>query len=581
MKRYKYWLLLGAICSASQNVSMLTVPQVMNEIITYLQQLYQGDSAADQWFPALGGMALKMLMFVGIALFFMFFKRLLMISASRHVEYDFRNAIYEKILRLSMPYFDRNKTGDIMARTTNDMNAVRAVIGPGIMRPIDTVLIVSIAYFKMSGLNWKLTLLTLIPAALMIYTMLYFRPRIFKASRKVQDQFGDMSEMVRENLSGMRVVRAYGREATEQRRFEAMSAEYIRNNMSLAWIEASFRPALFMVLQLSIAVIMFGGGWFVFKSVMPLGDLVEFFFLFQQMIWPLIAFGWIISLIQRGRASMNRMTELLDYESDIEETAAARMPEGGMQGHIQINHLTFQYPSATAPALIDIDIDLSPGKTLGIIGGTGAGKSTLIQLIPRLYNAEPGRIQIDGIPIEAWPLAELRRGIGIVTQETFLFSDTIASNIAFGSQNGIDRSRVKLCGEIAQLKETIEEFNDGLDTLLGERGVNLSGGQKQRTAIARAVYRDPKILILDDALSAVDTETENKILAGLREVMKERTTLLISHRISTVMLADEIIFLDEGRIVERGTHEELVKLGKRYAELHQEQVLASEIESVN
>ena len=465
-----------------------------------------------------------------------------------------------------------------MAHATNDINAVRNVLGPGIMYSANTfvgfVMIISIILV----INAKLTLLALIPFPFVSYSVYRLGKVIHHQFEKVQSRYSDLTTRVQENLSGIRVIKAYVREGYEISAFRSLSWDYLRKNMSLAKVQALIWPLMFMLTGLSLIIIIWAGGLEVVKGTMTLGTVIQFVIYLGMLTWPMIALGWVTNIFQRGAASMGRIARILDTQPEIRDTAITDPSIKTIRGKIEFRNITFYHKDTTQPALKNINLAIESGMTIAIVGYTGCGKTSLVNLIPRLYDVAQGQIFIDDIDIRQIPLEVLRSNIGFVPQETFLFSDTIRENIAFGFENHEGEGRVANAAQISQIAKDIEDFPDKYDTMIGERGITLSGGQKQRISIARALARLPRILILDDALSAVDTYTEEGILHQLRTVMAERTSIIISHRISTVKDADHIVVLDNGQIVERGNHNELIALGKIYAELHNKQLLEEELE---
>jgi ATP-binding cassette subfamily B multidrug efflux pump len=516
---------------------------------------------------------------------FLFFQRRTLINMSRHIEYDLRQDFYAHLQRLPLEFFQQHRTGDLMARATNDLSAVRQIVGPAIMYSEQTLFRVLIILPLMLSISWKLTLILLLTMPLVSLTVKYFGEQIHVRFEKIQEFFSDISARAQENLTGVRVVRAYAQEPAEIAKFDALNQQYVERNLNLVRLSAIFRPLMMFLIGLGFAVILWYGGRQTAIGQMTLGEFAAFNLYLEQLIWPLIAMGYVTNLVQRGTASLKRMHQILAIEPAIADAPDAqpvqfRAPQGavitGIQGRIEFRHLTFRYTPHGPPVLRDINLVIEPGQTVAFIGRTGSGKSTLMNLVPRLLDAAPGMVLIDGHPIRRIPLRQLREHIGYVTQETFLFSETLGENIAFGVRDG-QAADIAWAAEVAGLADDIRDFPQGYQTLVGERGITLSGGQKQRTAIARAVMRQPKILILDDALSAVDTYTEERILAHLRGVMRDRTSLIVSHRISTVKDADLICVLDHGSIVERGTHEELMQLGGEYADLYERQLLEEEL----
>ncbi len=523
--------------------------------------------------------------------FLSFWNRWILIGVSREIEFDLRNDMLARLLRMEPEFYVRNRTGDLMSRATNDLNNVRMVLGPGIMYTATTVATMALAIFFMAELSPSLTLWVLLPVPLIAISVRYFGQIIHRLSERIQAALGVLSTRAQENLTGMRVIRAYVQEKPEIEAFDQANREYVDQNIQLIGTMSLFFPALSAFIGLTIVILLGLGGAKVIDGRVSLGTFSAFYAFLMQLIFPMIALGWVTNIFQRGAASMGRLHHILAAEpgiggasvpADARKQAARATPEAAIQGEIEFRHLTFTYPTsgngvAGAPVLRDINLRIPAGSTLAIVGPTGSGKSTLAALIARLWEAPPDSLLIDGRSIREYPLEALRRAIGYVPQDTFLFSETIRENIGFGVDH-LDDQQVLESAEIASISGEIQGFPHSFETMVGERGITLSGGQKQRTSLARAILRQPKILVLDDALSSVDTDTEERILRRLRDVMRQRTTILIAHRISTVKNADQIIVLREGQVTERGTHDELLALGGYYADLYQKQLLEEELE---
>src|SRR5215203_430078 len=542
-----------------------------------------------------------MILFISlISAFFLFWQRRLLINASRHIEYDMRRDFYASLVHQPLEFFQNNRIGDLMARATNDLAAVRQIVGPMILYSFQAIFALAISLPIMLNISVKLTLLMLIPLPLVSLTVKYLGEQIHKRFEKIQEFFSDITARAQENLTGVRVVRAYAQEDAEIEQFQILNREYAKRNLQLVKFAAAMRPLLFFFIGLGFVIIVAVGIPMAVAGEITAGDFTSFILYLQRMIWYLIALGYVVNLYQRGTASLKRFNVILETVPTIgdDETAKEQPP---IQGKIEFRDLTFAYNGK--PVLEKINLTVEQGRTVAFVGKTGSGKSTLVTLVPRLLDAPEGTVLIDGIPIRHYRLEQLRKSIGFVPQETFLFSDSIAENIAFGvengklkaesetniadrkpkseDRNGNGRMTVEKAAEIAGLADDIEEFEYKYEQRIGERGITLSGGQKQRTAIARAVMRNPRILILDDSLSAVDTYTEETILSGLRDVREDRTTLIVSHRISTIRDADLICVLSDGQIIERGTHEQLIALGGEYADLYERQLLEEELEATD
>jgi len=601
LKRYRSGLFWGGLCVLFNNGIWILFPQVIRRAIN---DLHSGVTREKLFTYSLAILAIALIK--GI---FQFLTRWVVIGISRDIEFDLRNDLFSHLERLSYSYYQRNRTGDIMARATNDLNAVRMLLGPAIMYSANTLVFTAGALGFMLAISPKLTIYAFLPLPIASVVIQYFGRRIHERFERIQAMFSDISARAQENFSGARVIRAYVQEQSEIAAFENANQEYIRRSLGLVRLMGMLWPTLELMLGAAVVIVLWLGGREVLMGKMNVGDFVAFNTYMVQLTWPVIALGWVINIFQRGTASMVRINEILTENPEIadnigpsddrvigpsepkcastESDKVFRSPDGPITrspdfaGEIEFCNLNFAYNGVSV--LKDISLRIPAGSSLAIVGPTGSGKTTLVDLIPRIYDAPPGAVLIDGKPVLDFPLDFLRRQIGFVPQETFLFSATIRENIAFGIKDESGEAvleDIKAAAEAANIAQDIESFPDGYNTAVGERGITLSGGQKQRTAIARALLRSPRILILDDALSSVDTHTEDKILNHLREIMHGRTTIFISHRVSTVRNADRIAVLHQGHIVELGTHDELIARNGYYTELYNKQLLEEELAEV-
>ena len=567
LKRHRNALVIGSFCIALLQALALLIP--------WFSKL-----AVDEISRGNGPRVLLKYAFLIVATatvqgVFRFFMRNLMIGASRKIEYELRNDLFAHLLKLSPSYFSRTRTGDIMAKATNDVNAIREFLGPGIMYSINTVITLAAATSLMLYIDPVLTAYALIPIPALALVVNRFGRLVRERFEQVQQQFSKLTARAHENLSGIRIVKAYGNEDFEKRQFGSLNEEYILKNLKLVKVWGTFHPLIALVGGLGAVIVLWMGGTEVVRGRISLGDFVAFSGYLAMLTWPAIALGWVVNLVQRGAASMKRVAQILDEKPEISDVDT--LPITKIRGEVEFRNVSFSYCDGGPMVLKDVSFKLPRGRKVAVVGRTGSGKSTLVNLLPRLFEPTSGQILIDGIEIQRIPVRILRTTIGYVPQESFLFSDTIRENIAYGRPSARDEEIAEVA-VISKIAEEVEEFGEKFDTLVGERGITLSGGQKQRTAISRAIIINPALILLDDAFSSVDAVTERDILKRLRDRLGDRTWVIVSHRISSINEADEIIVLENGRIAERGSHGELLKTGKLYRELHRRQVIAEELE---
>ena len=568
LRPYRGAIILGAVVAVLNNAVGILGPWLLKLAVDALQS--GGTVALLAQYAAL-----MVAVAAGVLRFYM---RQILIGVSRHAELDLRNAFFAHLQKLPASFYNRRRTGDIMARLTSDLESVRSVLGPGVMYPLDTISMAAFVLTMMLLLSVKLTIAVLIAAPLVSLAVFYLGRVTFRLHTRIQQQFSALSDCAEENLAGVRVVRAFAQEEREYRKFDELNREYVQRNLAMTRVQALFMPLMFLLFELVTAMVLLLGGRAIIADRLTLGGFVAFVGYLGMLAWPIIAVGWVANLFQRGAASMKRLTEILDVVPEIAPPPELRRPSE-IRGEIEFADVGFSY-DGDRPALSQLSFVIPPGRTVAIVGRTGSGKSTLVSLIPRLFDPTEGRVLIDGIPTTDWDLHALRRTIAVVPQDAQLFSDTVSANLRFGAPDAPPEDLLR-AAEISQIAKDVAAFRSGYETVVGERGITLSGGQKGRTALARALLCDPKILILDDALSAVDTQTEEEILDGLRRFMAGRTSIIISHRVSTVKNADEIFVLDKGRLMERGTHDELIARGGYYAELDRMQKLEAELEEMD
>jgi len=587
--RYKHLFVPGLLCTMISAGFQITVPMVVRQAVDSIPRfvrlfnVFEGTAAQG---PLYGYFFVSLLMFGGVVIglsaisgIFMFLMRETVVVASRHIEYDLRNSLYDHLQQLSPSFYQEYSTGDVITRATDDIEKVRRYIGPAIMYVTRSLVMVLVAASAMFIISPKLTLYALVPMPLLAVSVFFMARMVHHRSDRLQEQYSALTSRVQEALSGIRVLKAYTREDAEAEAFDEESEEYKKRNLDLALVESAWRPSFLLMVGFSTIIVVWIGGRLVAEGVITIGNIAEYIIYVGMMTWPVASLGFVITMIQRASASVVRLQKILDTEPDIADGPQTDPSITELEGRIAFENVTFGYENEAEPALREVSFEIDADETLAIVGRTGAGKSTLVRMIPRLLDPDEGTVRIDGHDVRTIPLDTLRQEIGCVPQDVFLFSDTVANNVAFGK---IDASEdeIREAAREADLLDNVREFTDGFDTYVGERGITLSGGQKQRTSIARALIRDPRILIFDDALSAVDTATERNILQSLRARQGSHTLVIVSHRLSAVQEADLILVMDRGRVVERGTHDELLDRDGLYADLYQRQLLEEEIEAI-
>ena len=570
--RYKKKLILGALFVILSNAGMIYIPLIIKDAINALTVKVS--------IPQLIHFSILIVLASLFAGFFRYLIRQMIIVVSREIEYDLREDFWAHIQKLPLRYFQNNSTGNVMAHATNDINAVRSFLGPAVMYSTDTAIRLVIVISVMISLNPSLTFYSLLPLPLLSILVYKIGKLIHEKFTLIQEKFSELTTKAQENFAGIRVIKSYVREENEIKQFQKLSKDFLDRNMDMIKIQAYLQPILFLITGLSVIIVIWLGGIKIIHGSLNLGDLTAFIAYLGILTWPMIAFGWVINMVQQAEASMKRLNKIFDEPYEIEDNDNTNQSIKDLNGKIEFKNVSFKYSENLPNVLNKINLTIPAGSTLAIMGYTGEGKTSLINLIPRLYDCTEGEVLIDGENVKSIPLQLLRTKIGVVQQESFLFSDTIANNITYGLRES-GREKVLESSKIAHFDKDVDNFPQGYETIMGERGITLSGGQKQRASLARAVAIDPKILILDDSFSAVDTNTEEEILKSLKEFMKDRTSIIISHRISTVKDADKIIVLSKGTISEEGTHDELISRGGIYADLHYKQLLEKELEELN
>lgn len=569
---HKWKYILGVLWLIIVDIVQLVVPQILRTVTDLLEK----DSLTSSGIIKYAGYIILTGLVIALGRFFW---RIYIQGTSRKLEYYLRNRLFKHLQSLSTNYFNQHKTGDLMAHATNDINAIRMALGPGIVMATDAIFMtIAALYMMIITANLRLALLALIPLPFLAVTVMKFGKIIHKRFRKVQESFSDLSDKAQENFAGVRVVKSFVQEEKEIAKFTETNRHNFNMNMKMARIDVLFDPFVQLISGISFLIVIWYGGMLVISNEISLGELVAFNSYLMLLVWPMMAIGFVVNILQRGAASMDRINDILAEEPEIYDHKDI-IHKKTINGEIEFKNVSFKYPNSNEYALKNANIKIPKGSTLGIVGRTGSGKTTVVNLLLRLYDVDEGEILVDGVNINKLPLKTLRESIGYVSQDNFLFSNTIKENIAFAFEGPISDERIYSAAKTTEVYDNIMDFPDKFDTELGERGVTLSGGQRQRTAMARAIIKDPSILVLDDSLSAVDTQTEERILSNLKNVLKDKTNILIAHRISTVKNSDQIIVIDEGKIIEQGKHEDLLNIDGLYKDIYEKQLLEEKIQN--
>jgi len=570
LKNYKKTIALGVLCLIIVDAIQMIVPKIIQHVIDSLHN----PSFTMKTILISAGIIFGLAVFMAVLRFLW---RILLITNSFKIEKKIRNEYYEHLQKLSPRFFQNHNTGDLMAYATNDLNAVRMLFGIGVVLAFDVFFVTIASFVLMSNINFKMTLYVIIPLPIVTFITIYFGKRLHRLFKKVQDTFSHLSDRVQETISGVRVIKSFGRENAYEDRVSEVAEDLVDNNIKLVKIWGMFFPSMFAIIGISLMLTLYIGGTKTILREITIGEFVAFNSYLQLIIWPVIAVGWIVNLYQRGTASLNRIQDIMNQKPEIIDEPCVDRSITSLQGNICLKHLHYTYPDTEIPVLKDISIDIKAGETLAIVGRTGEGKSTMIKLLTRLFNPPKNEIYIDDHEIYQIPLDTLRKSIAVVTQDIFLFASSVKENIQFGNENVTHEDVIEIA-HISQFYNDIKDFENEFDSIVGERGVSLSGGQKQRLALSRALIKNAPILVLDDAFSSVDTETEEIILKNIRVSQKDKTVLMIAHRISTMQHADKIVVLDDGKVAELGTHESLLALNGIYTDIYNRQKLREELE---